>query len=131
MDTTPRGGTARSLLPRGRTVLLGFEGCAAAVTVGVGLWFALTAWPEFSGWNQAFIVTSGTVGMTAAIAVPPLSRRNRHGFAALCATAAALTPTGFAYIGNILMIVVAGLEAAYGLAIRLGQKRTPTSAWWM
>lgn len=78
---------------------------AAGATVGVGLAVLVTAWGDMS--NPLAIVTLAVIGMLAAVAAVALSASGRHGWAAAAAVVAAITPTGFAYLPNLAMLVAA------------------------
>jgi hypothetical protein len=93
--------------------LLGwFEALSAAAVLITGAALTVVGWDELAGSGRAWGVVLLAVGGAAAAAVVPLSRSGNHGAAALAALVALVTPTGFAYPVNALMVVVAVVEAA-------------------
>lgn len=85
---------------------------AAAAIVVAGAWFLAMGWSATRGGGRVLVAGAALVGMAAAALTPLLARRDRHRAAALTATVAALTPTGFAYPLNVVMLGVAGGELA-------------------
>jgi len=101
--------------------LLGwFEALSVAAVLITGAAFTVVGWEEFVGSGRAWVVVLLAVGGAAAAAVVPLSRAGNHGAAALAALVALVTPTGFAYPVNTLMVVVAVVEA-----VRAWRSRRP------
>ncbi|HAX81543.1 MAG TPA: hypothetical protein DCY40_03110 [Actinobacteria bacterium] len=94
----------------------GFEVVSALAVLTVGLWFAVAGWGEFT--NVAAVATFLVVGVAGAMLVVPLTVAARHWAAAGAAFAAVLTPSGFAYLPNLLMAVVAIIEIRLAIVAR-------------
>ena len=93
-----------------------FTSFAAAATVAVGFAVLVSGWGDMS--NPAAIFILAAVGMSAAIAAIVLSASGRHGWAAAAALVAVVTPTGFAYLPNLAMLVAAINEIRHAIARR-------------
>lgn len=93
-----------------------FIALAAIATVGVGLAVLVTGWDDMS--NPVAIFMLAGVGMVAAMAAVALSASGCHGWAAAAALVAAVTPTGFAYLPNLAMLVAAANELRHALRRR-------------
>ena len=122
-DSSPRDPAAGAA--RSRPLLGWGEGLSVAAVLITGVAFAVVGWDEFVGSGRAWVVVLLAVGGAAAAAVVPLSRAGNHGAAALAALTALVTPTGFAYPVNALMVVVAVVEA--GRARRSPRQVAPSA----
>jgi hypothetical protein len=74
----------------------------AVTTAAVGVWFVVDAQGTMT--NAGAIYGMAVVGIAGAVANPFLVARNHHVLAALAAFVAVVTPAGFAYVPNILMV---------------------------
>lgn len=97
-------------------VRLGFEVVSVVSLVTVGVWFVVAGWGEFT--NVAAIIAFVVVGFAGAVLVLPLTISARHWAAAGAAAVSVATPTGFAYLPNLLMVAVAVIEVRLAIAVR-------------
>jgi nitric oxide reductase large subunit len=74
----------------------------AVTTIAVGVWFVVDA--QGSMTNTAAVYGSAVFGIAGAVATPFLVARDDHVLAALAAFVAVVTPAGFAYLPNLLMV---------------------------
>lgn len=74
----------------------------AVATIAVGVWFAVAAQGNMT--NTAAVYGLALAGIAGAVATPFLVARDHHVLAALTAFVAVVTPAGFAYLPNLLMV---------------------------
>jgi hypothetical protein len=101
-----------------RRLRLGIEVVSALALVVFGLWFVGAGWGEFT--NVAAIAALTMVGLVGAVLVIPFTLTTRHWAAAGAAVLSIVTPTGFAYLPNMLMVGVAILEVRLAVLVRAG-----------
>jgi hypothetical protein len=87
-----------------------FEAVSVLAVLAVGVVFTITGWDDFVGSGRFWVLVLLLVGGVSALAVIPLSGAGHHAGAGAVAIVAVVTPTGFAYPVNILMVIVAAIE---------------------
>lgn len=95
--------------PKGNAARLPSHIVSIVAVILVGAWFLIHGWDEFT--NVAAIGGLAVLGFAGALLVLPLSLWGKHWAAAASAVVDMVTPSAFAYPPNLLMIVVALLEA--------------------
>ena len=105
-------------------VRLGFEVVSVVSLIAAGVWFVVAGWGEFS--NVAAITAFVVVGFTSGVLVLPLSVSARHWPAVGAAVVSVVTPTGFAYLPNLLMVAVAVIEVRLAIAARVVSEQATT-----
>jgi hypothetical protein len=96
----------------GRDLWSWFEALAIGLLIATGLGFTIVGWSTFEGTGRTWVLLALLVGLLSAIAVIPLRNGGHHVAAAAAALISIVTPTGFAYVANLLMIFVAIIELA-------------------
>ena len=99
-----------------RRLRLGIEIASTLALIVFGLWFIGAGWGEFT--NVAAIAALSTVGLVGAVLVIPFALTARHWAAAGAAVLSIATPTGFAYLPNVVMVGVAILEVRLAVLAR-------------
>lgn len=99
-----------------------FEWLSVIAIIASGVWFLIDSWGTLEPSGRVWVGTAAIVGIGSAASVIPFSRGGHHAFAATASIVAVLTPTGFAYAANILMVIVAVIEI-----VRIRSKRTQDS----
>jgi hypothetical protein len=87
-----------------------FETISVVAVIVAGIAFTVAGWDQFVGAGRVWVVLLLLIGVAAAAAIAPLRRTGHHALAGVAATISLVTPTGFAYLANMLMIVVVMVE---------------------